>query len=89
MKHSLRTKFSLTFALVLLLTIGLISLLSNFFIERQFTNYLAIQQDKRTLEIADNLSQQYDSASKTWDADFVHTIGMYALNDGLYEEIDN
>ena len=82
MKHSLRTKFSLTFALVLLLTIGLISLLSNFFIERQFTNYLAIQQDKRTLEIADNLSQQYDSASKTWDADFVHTIGMYALNDG-------
>jgi signal transduction histidine kinase len=82
LKHSLRTKFSLTFALVLLLTIGLISLLSNFFIEKQFTNYLAIQQDRRTLEIADNLSQQYDSASKTWDADFVHTIGMYALNDG-------
>ncbi|MBU4541599.1 MAG: cell wall metabolism sensor histidine kinase WalK [Firmicutes bacterium] len=82
MKHSLRTKFSLTFALVLLLTIGLISLLSNFFIEKQFTNYLAVQQDKRTLEIADNLSQQYDSVAKTWDADFVHTIGMYALNDG-------
>lgn len=82
MKHSLRTKFFLTFALVLLLTIGLISLLSNFFIEKQFTNYLAVQQDKRTLEIADNLSQQYDSVAKTWDADFVHTIGMYALNDG-------
>lgn len=82
MKHSLRTKFFLTFAIVLLLTIGLISILSNFFIEKQFTNYLAIQQDRRTLEIADNLSQQYDSVSKTWDADFVHTIGMYALNDG-------
>jgi len=82
MKHSLRTKFSLTFALVLLLTIALISLLSNFFIEKQFTNYLKIQQEKRTQEIANNLSQQYDLVTKTWDANFVHIIGMYALNDG-------
>lgn len=82
MKHRLRTKFSLTIALVMLLTIGLISLLSNFLIEKQFTNYLGIQQEKRTQEIANNLSQQYDPVTKTWDANFVHTIGMYALNDG-------
>ncbi|MBU4439632.1 MAG: HAMP domain-containing histidine kinase [Acetobacterium sp.] len=82
MKHRLRTKFSLTIAIVMLLTIGLISLLSNFLIEKQFTNYLGIQQEKRTQEIAYSLSQQYDPITKTWDADFVHTIGMYALNDG-------
>ncbi|MBI4856327.1 MAG: HAMP domain-containing histidine kinase [Acetobacterium woodii] len=82
MKHRLRTKFSLTIALAMLLTIGLVSLLSNFLIEKQFTNYLGIQQEKRILEIADNLSQQYNSTTKTWDSDFVHTIGMYALNDG-------
>lgn len=82
MKHRLRTKFSLTIAIVMLLTIGLISLLSNFLIEKQFTNYLGIQQEKTTQEIANNLSQQYDPVTKTWDADFVHTIGMYALNDG-------
>ncbi|WP_414151265.1 sensor histidine kinase [Acetobacterium carbinolicum] len=87
MKHSLRTKFSLTFALVLLLTIGLISLLSNILIEKEFTNYLTIQQEKRTQEITDSLSQQYDVNTKTWDANFVHTIGMYALYDGYIVKV--
>lgn len=82
MKYSLRTKLSLTIALVMLLTVALISMLSNFFIEKQFTNYILRQQEKRTQEIANRLSQQYDPSTKTWDADFVHTIGMDALNDG-------
>jgi len=82
MKHSLRTKLSLTIALVMLLTVALISLLSNFFIEKQFTNYIASQQEKRTLEIVNNLSQQYDVNAQTWDVKFVQTIGMNALNDG-------
>lgn len=82
MKHSLKTKLSLTIALVMLLTIALTSILSNFFIEKQFTNYILSQQEKRAQEIANSLSQQYDVNTKTWDADFVHTIGMYALYDG-------
>ena len=82
MKHSLRTKLSLTIALVMLITIALISLLANFFIEKQFTNYLTSQQQNQTLEIANSLSQHYDAATKTWDADFVQTIGMDALYDG-------
>lgn len=82
MKYSLRTKLTLTIALVMLLTVALISLLSNFFIEKQFTNYLESQQENRTLEIANSLSQQYDVNTKTWDENFVHTIGMNALYDG-------
>ncbi|MGV8906961.1 MAG: ATP-binding protein, partial [Acetobacterium sp.] len=71
-----------TIALVMLLTVALISLLSNFLIEKQFTNYLEIQQNKKTLEIADRLSQQYDNNTKNWDVNSVHTIGMYAMYDG-------
>jgi len=82
MKYSLRTKLTLTIALVMLLTVALISLLSNFFIEKQFTNYIASQQEKRTQEIVNNLSQQYDANTQTWDVNFVHIIGMNALNDG-------
>ncbi|MGV8905455.1 MAG: ATP-binding protein [Acetobacterium sp.] len=82
MKYSLRTKLTLTIALVMLLTIAIISLLSNFLIEKQFTSYLEILQEKRTLEIAGNLSQQYDENTQTWDLNFVHTIGMSALYDG-------
>ena len=87
MKHSLRTKLSLTIALVMLLTVASISFLSNILIQKEFTNYLTIQQEKRTQEIIDSLSQQYDVNTKTWDADFVHTIGMYALYDGYIVKV--
>ena len=87
MKHSLRTKLSLTIALVMLLTVASISFLSNILIQKEFTNYLTIQQEKRTQEIIDSLSQQYDVKTKTWDADFVHTIGMYALYDGYIVKV--
>lgn len=82
MKHSLKTKLSLTIALAVLLTVALISVLSNFFIDRQFTAYITKQQELNTQEIADNLSSQYNVKTKTWDVNFVHTIGMAALNDG-------
>ncbi|MBC3889007.1 hypothetical protein GH810_11850 [Acetobacterium paludosum] len=82
MKYSLRTKLSLTIALVMLITIALISILANFLIQKQFTTYLASQQQNQTQEIANSLSQHYDAATKTWDADFVQTIGMDALDDG-------
>jgi len=87
MKHSLRTKLSLTIALIMLLTVASISFLSNILIEKEFTNYLTIQQEKRTQEITDSLSRQYDLNTKTWDADFVHTIGMYALYDGYIVKV--
>ena len=48
MEHSLRTKLSLTIALIMLLTVATISFLSNILIEKEFTNYLTIQQEKRT-----------------------------------------
>lgn len=89
MKHSLKTKLSLTIALVMLLTIALTSILSNFFIEKQFTNYILSQQEKRAQEIANSLSQQYDVNTKTWDVDFVHTIGMYALYDGYILKVSD
>jgi hypothetical protein len=57
MKHSLRTKLSLTIALFMLLTVASISFLSNILIEKEFTKYLTIQQQKRTQEITDSLSQ--------------------------------
>lgn len=87
MEHSLRTKLSLTIALIMLLTVASISFLSNILIEKEFTNYLTIQQEKRTQEITDSLSQQYDMDVSNRNADFVHTIGMYALYDGYIVKV--
>jgi signal transduction histidine kinase len=80
--HSLRTRLSLAIAFVVLLTVALISLLSNFFINRQFETYLADRQQARAANIAENLAQYYDGAADAWDLNSVHALSMYSLSDG-------
>lgn len=87
MKYSLRTKLSLTIALVVLLTVALISFLSNYFIQNQFKGYITTLQEKTTEQIVKSISVQYDAASDSWDTDFIHTIGMYALYDGYIVKV--
>lgn len=82
MKYSLRTKLSLAIALIVLLSVALISLLANFFIGNQFKGYITLQQERATESIVNNISLQYDDEKRLWDVDLVHTIGMYALYDG-------
>lgn len=82
MKQKLRTKLAFSFALVVLLTIALISLLSNHFVGRQFEEYMLRQQEQKATGLATILSHQYDRAQEIWNVDSVYTIGMYALNEG-------
>ncbi|MBV1758555.1 MAG: HAMP domain-containing protein [Dethiosulfatibacter sp.] len=82
MKQKLRTKLTFSFALVVLLTITLISLLSNHFVSQQFEGYMLKQQEQKVNGLATILSHQYDSVLESWNADSVYTIGMYALNEG-------
>lgn len=82
MKYSLKTKLSLSIAVVVLLTVALISLMANFFIGNQFKDYITTQQEKTTRDIVNSISLQFDKEADTWDVDFIHTIGMYALYDG-------
>lgn len=90
MKKSLKTQLALTIAAVVLVTVALISILSNIFINQQFKDYISQQQEKKTKEIVSNLSQQYSEPQNQWNTDFIHTIGMYALYDGyiikVYED---
>lgn len=81
-KKSLKTQLSMTIALVVLITVALISVLSNIFINQKFKDYIARQQKQKTEDIVLSLSQQYNKMTKKWNTDFIHTIGMYALYDG-------
>ncbi|MDR2136997.1 MAG: HAMP domain-containing protein, partial [Synergistaceae bacterium] len=81
-QRSLKAKLSLDIALVALLTVALISVLSNIFINRRFEDYILEQQRQRTEEILSSLSQQYDESVGIWNLNFVHAIGMHALYDG-------
>ena len=79
---SLRKQLSLSILLTLLITIGLIGLLSNWFINREFEKYITELGRERRENIVDDLGRQYDGFKRNWKLDYVHAIGMNALYDG-------
>lgn len=79
---SLRTVIAVRFAALVLAVIFLVSIVSNLLISRQFEKYVEEQQSTRAEELAQNLSWQYDRASAGWNLDYIHGLGMYALNEG-------
>lgn len=81
MKKRLGTQLSLGIACIVLITVAVISIFSNIFITREFENYMKKQQLQFSEELAEGLAMQYDSESG-WNVDYIHGMGMYALNDG-------
>lgn len=82
MKQRLRTQLSVGFVLIALVIVALISLSANVLINRQFEKYVGAQQRAFSDSLASNLTYQYDPTSKRWNTDYIHGVGMYALNDG-------
>lgn len=82
MKRSLKTRLSSTILVIVLLTIAIISFLSNYFINRQFTDYISNQQELKAQIITSSISQQYSSATNQWNMDYIHAIGMFSLYEG-------
>lgn len=82
MKQSLRTKLSSAILVIVLLSIAMISILSNYFINRQFTNYIMRQQQLKTQIIESSLSQQYTQFTNRWNMNYIHAIGMNSLYEG-------
>lgn len=79
---SLRKQLSLSILLTLLITIGLIGLLSNWFMNREFEKYVTKLGQERRENIVEELSRQYDGFKRNWRLDYVHAIGMNSLYDG-------
>lgn len=80
--RKLRTQLSTGFAVIVLVTVALVSLVSNVCISRQFERYIAGQQKSASDDLAGGLVYQYDPESGIWNLDYIHGFGMYALNDG-------
>lgn len=89
-RSTLRKTLTLRFVFLVLVVIFLISLAANVLINRQFERYMEQQQRTQAEELAQNLSQQYDSMAQSWNLDYIHGLGMYALNEGyLIKLYDN
>lgn len=87
MLKSLRTQLSLSILLIVLITVALSSIFSNWFINREFENYITQQEQERSEDIVKDLSDWYDASAGGWNQDFLHTIGMYALYDSYILKI--
>ena len=87
MKFSLKSKLSLAMAAVVLLTVALISFLSNYLIQNQFREYVVHKQEKAEQQIVDDLSLQYDPAAGSWNEAQIHIIGMNALYNGYVVKV--
>lgn len=82
-RPSLRLTIAIRFALIVLAVISLISIVSNIMINGQFETYVKKQQKSNADSIAQNISNQYGAHEDGWNIDYIHGMGMYALNDGF------
>lgn len=82
MMHSLKRRLTAVILIIILLTISVISILANFFINRQFTEYIKKQERLKEQIITSSLGGQYSELTKKWNLDYVHAIGMFSLYEG-------
>lgn len=82
-QRSLRLTISIRFALIVLVVIALISLISNYMINCQFTCYVEHQRKLDADSLAQNISSQYNINEEGWNIDYIHGMGMYAMDDGF------
>lgn len=90
MKHSLRTKLTISYIFITLIAVGVLSFASNFLLDRQFQNYIIKQQKQANQGLADLIGKQYDDKSNSWDKSVIENLGVNALEQGLIiKVIDN
>lgn len=83
MKYSLRTKLSISFSLLALILVTSISLISNMFLQKQFSEYIMKQQEKKNIEVVQLIGSQYDATTGLFKVAGVENIGINSLEQGL------
>lgn len=86
MKYSLKSKLTLSYILMVMIVVGLISLIANIYIKKQFQDYVINRQEKQTSEIIKLIKMQYEE-DKVWDVLYIERIGMNALQNGMVIEV--
>jgi signal transduction histidine kinase len=79
--RSLRAQLFISILLAVIITITLTGVLSNIFINRRFESYVEKRGEARSAYIAEEIEHIYGDLSG-WNAEALHALGMYALNDG-------
>jgi two-component system, OmpR family, sensor histidine kinase BaeS len=82
MKYSLRNRLSLSYIVIAMICVTLISIIANLSLESQFREYVKSNQEKRNENIVSLINQQYHE-SEGWNQDVIRDIGINALENGM------
>lgn len=88
MKYSLRTKLSLSYLLVALISVALISFLTNFVLDKQFQEYVKKNIELKNMEIVSSITNQYQADAR-WQPSTIEDIGIAAISNGLIIRIED
>jgi signal transduction histidine kinase len=88
MRYSLKAKLSISYIFIVLISVLLISFLSNIFLERQFRNYVKQNQEQKNSDIIASISQQYKEY-REWNDRAIESIGVNALEYGIIIKISD
>ena len=89
MEQSIKSKLSISIAFIVVLTVLLISILSNLIIKNEFTKYKEKQQLGKIEEIVNSIQDQYNIKENKWDEKNINNIGISSLNEGYIIKIYN
>ena len=82
MKVSLRTKLSLSYVILVLVSVLLVSVITNLLLEKHFREYVIENQERRSRDIVDQVSKLY-AYGEDWDLKAIESICVNALEQGL------
>lgn len=82
MRHSLRTKLSVSYILVAIICILLLSVFTNYFLDKYFQEYVRQNQEQKSEEIVKSLAQLYQTDG-IWDDGYLEGVGVSALQKNL------
>ncbi|NLU31038.1 MAG: HAMP domain-containing protein [Clostridiaceae bacterium] len=82
MIYSLRTRLSLSFVAVVLISVLLVSVVTNLLLDKHFKKYILENQERKNTEIVALVRHQYRTGGE-WDRDALESICISALEQGL------
>jgi len=83
---SLKTRLTISVTLVSMLSVLIISIIVNFFLEKQFREYAIRKQEERNLEIVSLVSKQY-LGDNNWHNSVIENIGISILEESLILQV--
>ncbi len=89
MKHSLKARLSLSYAVLALLIVAIISLFSNFFLKKQFESYVIQQLTGRIEETIAQTALEYDADTQRFSINGLEAVGINALEHGLILKVSD